>query len=330
MSIKIKVQPSGKSFEAQPHETLLESALRSGLSPAYNCSNGSCGECRAKLISGKLGEPKFHDFNFTEADKQAGYFLLCRNCAATELEVEIIEAGSVADIPHQEVSAKVKSLEKLNDHVMLLRVRLPRSQTFRFLAGQQATINIADLEPRNKSIASCPCITQFVDFHIGYNPADPFSDYVFNQLKASDPISLSGPEGKFVLDETSSKPVIFIAFKTGFSAIKSLIEHAIGIEMTQPMHLYWLSPDNKGIYMHNYVRSWTDALDNLSYVGITGYEEKLCLEQAAEKIVTDFPDLSAFQVYMSGPEKKMSIITEKTIQHQLKLENLFIDAQRRY
>lgn len=330
MSVKIKVQPSGKQFEAQPHETLLESALRSGLSPAYSCNNGTCGECRAKLLSGKLGEAKFHDFKFTDTEKQDDYFLLCRNCAETDLEIEVAEAGSVADIPQQEVKAKLKTLEKLNDHVMLIRVRLPRSQTFRFLAGQQATINIPDLEPRNKSIASCPCITQFVDFHVAYNPDDPFSDYIFNRLKVSDPITLTGPEGEFVLNEESTQPAIFIAYETGFSAIKSLIEHAIGIEMSQPMHLYWLSPDEENMYMHNYVRSWTDALDNLSYVGITGHEETQCLEQAAEKITTDFPDLSNYQVYMSGPEEKMQTMIDKMMAHQLKREQLFIDVQRRY
>ena len=327
---KIKVQPGGKSFEAQPHETLLESALRSGLSPAYSCNNGTCGECRARLLAGHLGKTDFHDFSFSEAEKQAGYFLLCRNHAETEMEIEFIEAGSVADVPYQEVNAKIKTLEKLNDHIMLVRVRLPRSQTFRFLAGQQATLNFPGIEPRNKSIASCPCITQFVDFHVKYNSGDPFSEYVFNHLKISDPVKLTGPEGKFVLDEKNIKPIIFIAYETGFSAIKSLIEHAIGIEITVPMHLYWLSPNEEDMYMHNYVRSWVDALDNLSYVGITGYEEIQCLEQAAEKIVTDFRDLSGMQVYMSGPEGKMQILVEQMMAHQLEREQLIIDAQKRY
>lgn len=330
MSAKIKVQPSGKQFEAQLHETLLESALRSGLAPAYSCNNGTCGECRARLISGELGEAQFHDYVFSNTDKQAGYFLLCRNSAATDLEIEVVEAGSVTDIPQQEVNAKIKSLEKLNDHVMLMRIRLPRSQTFRFLAGQQATIRIPGLAPRNKSLASCPCITRFVDFHIRYNPGDPFSEHVFNKLNISDPITLTGPEGCFVLDEKSTQPKIFVAWETGFSAIKSLIEHAIGIEMSQPMYLYWLSPDEKIMYMHNYVRSWTDALDNISYVGITGHEENTCIEQGAEKIITDFPDLSGYQVYMSGPETKMQVMIDKMMEHQLRREQLFIDVQKRY
>jgi len=330
MSLKIKVQPGQKQFVAQPHETLLESALRSGLSPAYSCNNGSCGECSARLISGELGETRFHDFVFSEADKQAGYFLLCRNCAKTDLDIEFAEASGVNDIPQQEINAKIKSIEKLNDHVMLVRVRLPRSQTFRFLAGQQATIQFPDITPRNKSIASCPCITQFIDFHVGYNQDDPFSDYIFNQLKTSDPVTITGPAGEFVLDEENIQPKIFVAYETGFSAIKSLIEHAIGMEKTEPMYLYWLSPDEKGIYMHNYVRSWTDALDNLSYVGITGYEEKQCIEQGTTKIITDFPDLSDFQVYMSGPEAKMQCMIDTMMKHKLKQENLFVDEQQRF
>ncbi|HEC13141.1 MAG TPA: 2Fe-2S iron-sulfur cluster binding domain-containing protein [Acidiferrobacteraceae bacterium] len=52
MSAYVLLQSSGHDYFVEGNDSLLETALRTGLSPAYGCSDGSCGQCKASLISG--------------------------------------------------------------------------------------------------------------------------------------------------------------------------------------------------------------------------------------------------------------------------------------
>ena len=53
MSAHVTIKPSGHEFFVEGNDTLLEAALRAGVSLNYGCSNGNCGECRARLVSGE-------------------------------------------------------------------------------------------------------------------------------------------------------------------------------------------------------------------------------------------------------------------------------------
>mgnify|MGYP001576619964 CR=1 FL=1 len=134
MTTHIHLKPSGKEFQVESGETVLEAALRAGVSPAYSCNNGSCGECKARLLTGRVHHG-FHDYVFAEAEKARGYILLCRAEPESDLEIEAHEARGVEDIPLQQVPAKVTRLERVHDDILVLHLRTPRSRTLRFLAG---------------------------------------------------------------------------------------------------------------------------------------------------------------------------------------------------
>ncbi|MCP4042957.1 MAG: hypothetical protein GY731_13530 [Gammaproteobacteria bacterium] len=67
-------------------------------------------------------------------------------------------------------------------------------------------------------------------------------------------VLVTGTFGEFTLDETSVRPLIFLAYETGFASIKSLIEHVIALELEQPLHLYWIAGKPGGHYMGNYCK----------------------------------------------------------------------------
>jgi CDP-4-dehydro-6-deoxyglucose reductase len=48
MGFQVSVQPSRHTFHAEPDETILEAALRQGLSLPYGCRNGVCGTVEAR------------------------------------------------------------------------------------------------------------------------------------------------------------------------------------------------------------------------------------------------------------------------------------------
>ena len=53
---------------------------------------------------------------------------------------------------------------------------------------------------------------------------------MFAGLKDVATVRVEGPRGEFVLDEASTRPLVFVAFDTGFAPIKSLIEHAMALD----------------------------------------------------------------------------------------------------
>ena len=54
MSYRITVTPSGKSFDADPDETVPSAALCQGLVLPYGCRDGACGSCKGKVVCGEI------------------------------------------------------------------------------------------------------------------------------------------------------------------------------------------------------------------------------------------------------------------------------------
>jgi len=265
MSHRIRLIPSGREFTAEAQETLLEAALRNGVNIPYNCSGGSCGACKARLLSGEVASSRFHDYAFTEAEKAQGYLLLCSATAGNDMTLEINEIGDAAQIRYQQVVTRVARIERLGEHYMNLTLRTPRSQNLQFLAGQHVELRIGDELSCDTSIASCPCNGMFLQVHLSRRADEPFTRHAFERLQTNDVIVVSGPFGMFTLDEESRRPIILVAQDTGFAPLKSLLEHAFALELSQSLTLFWVSAYDDGFYMANLCRSWVDALDNFSY-----------------------------------------------------------------
>ncbi len=351
MSVKVQLRPSGKEFRVEHGETVLEAALRSGLALDHGCNNGSCGDCRARLVSGELSEVLPHDYVLKDSDRAINTVLLCCSRPATDLVIEASEAGRPEDLPVERIEATVYKLHQPSKDIMVLELRTPRSQTLRFLAGQHATLHFDGIAPRNKSIASCPCNGMFLQFHIRRVPDDDFAEYAFEQLKPRDKVVVEGPHGSFHLDEDSRRPMLLIAYETGFAPIKSLIEHAISLELTQPLRLYWVAPQLQDHYMVNYCRAWGDALADFRFqlinsdgAGVEGQlpwrelglnPETLTRPQrdmacAAQRVVQDYPDLSGHDLYCCGPESLMPVMRALLTRHGLPPERLFVDHIERF
>ena len=345
MTAIVRFVPSRHEIINERHETILEAALRAGLPVSYGCTNGSCGQCKAKLISGQLEKTQFHDYVLTQAEKEQGVFLLCSHAALTDAVVEVTEAKGVQDIPLQEISTRIKKIDHPAKDVVILTLRTPRSKSLRFIAGQRCGLSISPDIGNTLSIASCPCDSMNLQFHIRHIPNETFSEYVFSRLTSSVSIDIIGPSGEFILDEDSTRPILFIAFDTDFGPVKSLIEHAISLELSQPMHFYWLSLFENGHYLHNYCRSLMDAMDNFEFTPLVGFSEdqqpdspqeyqlklnqflasQALIEKSFTPVFDEYPDMGAYDVYIAAPSSLVSAIKPLFLQQKLPNLRLFVE-----
>lgn len=325
----VRLEPSGRTFETGPHETLLDAALRAGLAVAYRCAGGACGSCRSRVVSGSLRETRFHDFVIDERARAEGQILLCCAVAGSDMVLESVIARGVEDIPRQQIITKVSKIEKLAPDVVRVFLRTPRSQTLRFLAGQYVTLEIPELPPRRKSIAGCPCNTLHLEFHVHRTPGDSFSEFVFTKLRLNQTVILTGPEGRFVFDEDSSRPAIFLAYETGFPAIKSLIDQAVRIGFSRPMHLYWVVRPGSAHYLNDACRALAGSLPNFRYSPISlpraNADPARDLTMAAQLVVQEYPDLNEHRLYSNGPPELLSGAIPLLRDHGLASDNLHID-----
>lgn len=293
MSAQVSVLPRGSSFEARGNETLLEAGLRAGLSFAYGCSNGNCGECKARVVEGEVTRVRPHDFALSSAEKARGVTLMCCYAPSGDVTIEAAIAGA-DEIPEQSLVARVRTIEPLGPDRLAIHLLTPRSERFRFLAGQHLHATIGS-DTTAAAIASCPCEERRIEVHVGLGDASECARAAMRDLKVDDEVALRGPFGAFVLDEASARPLILIADGAGYAPIKSLMQHALSLDNAPSIALYRFA-DGNGLYQDNLPRSYASALDNFSYVALpadNGHAGGLAA-------IATRPDLAASDVYCSG------------------------------
>lgn len=294
MSAQITVMPSGHVFTTEENDTILQAALRAGIPLNYGCSSGNCGECLARLVSGEVSKARPHDFLIKEADKAKGMLLMCAYSAVGDIVIEANIEGA-DEIPQQAIATRVKAIEPFDEHILALHLMTPRSQRLRFLAGQSVKLE-ANGAAGEYYIASCPCDDRHIELHIRRSH-QPFAEQAFAGLSKDAVVMLTGPAGGFVIKLDSRRPIIFVAWDDGFAPIKSLIQHAMSLEVAESMHFYWLA-DELAHYQENYVRSLADALDDFDYKMMDTDADPA---QLAERVLANHPDLTRCDIYAAGP-----------------------------
>jgi len=305
MTAQVRILPSGHEFVSEGNSNLLEAGLSSGLRLGYGCSNGNCGECLAKVVSGEVKEIQHHDYRIKDEQIASGHILMCCNTALTDVVLEAVEARGASDIPQQQITAKVKKISIVNDDVALIHLRTPRTSRLRFLAGQHVRLGGNGIPAANHPVGSCPCDDMHLHFQIPLVVGEEFSDHVLNRMKNGDAIDINGPQGDFILDEDSPRSLVFIASRTGFAPVRSLVEHAMSLELAEAIHLVWVARDKQDRYFDNLCRSWNDALDNFFYLPVDADLEK-DVGELSEEIIQHLaiePDrLIDHDCYVAGNE----------------------------
>ncbi|RUM79470.1 MAG: hypothetical protein DSZ15_02450 [Candidatus Thioglobus sp.] len=319
----IQLKNNKRNFECSENDSILEGGLRHGLAMHYECSNGTCGACVAKLIDGNIKQIKHHDFILSDDQKNQGEFLMCCNAPTADVELELDLIGDVKSIAIQNIEIKVKKVSFINDNLAIITVRTPRSKTLQFMAGQDVELSFKGNTSRYP-LASCPCHGMELEFHIRNMPEDAFATALFNKkIKSKSIIDLEGPKGIFVLKESSTRPMAFIAWDSGFAPIRSLVEHAFSLEMSNPVYFYWAYPaDERAPYLENHAKSWQVIMDDYTYTPIAckfDRSNKNDCHKLAKQIFKslDLNIINQSDLYVSAPAEVLIFLGELLLENGL-------------
>ena len=309
MSYQVTLKTSGKQFTVNQDETVLEAALRQNINLPYGCKNGACGSCKGKILEGQVTHGQHSESAMSRADETAGATLFCCAHPQSDLLIEAREVQGAGDIAIRKVPCRVNEISRHGSDVAILKLQLPASERFQFLAGQYLEFLLKDGQRRAYSIANAPEQEGPLELHIRHLPGGLFTDFVFAAkdpaLKEKDILRFEGPLGSFFLREDSKKPIIFVAAGTGFAPIKSIIEQMQAKKIQRPISLYWGGRRPSDLYMNSLCETWAQDLPDFKYIPVISD----ALPEDAwdgrsgfvhEAVMTDHPNLKDFQVYACG------------------------------
>ncbi len=302
--MQIRLENSGRQFEASDGETILDAAERAGLNLPYSCRDGICGTCKARLCSGEVDHGFYASTALTEPEREQGYFLMCTSTACSDLLVDApVEEVGFAPSPLP-FDGRVLGIDHPTADVAILRIGLPPSVTFRFRAGQYVELLVADGQRRSFSIANAPRDTGAIELHVRRVPGGLFTPTLFGTLRVGDPIPLVGPKGGFYL-RTETRPVVIVASGTGFAPIRSMVLDALHRKLQGPATLYWGGRRRADLYLHEEPLAWQQRYPGFHYVPVLSEPHPDDAWQGRtglvhEAVLADFPDLSGHDVYACG------------------------------
>jgi CDP-4-dehydro-6-deoxyglucose reductase, E3 len=305
MPLQITIKPSEHSFACDDGETVLAAAMRADLMIPYGCRNGACGTCKGRILDGAVDYGAHQPGTLTEAEKAQGLALFCVAKPKTPLTIEVREVRRAGDIQIRKLPCRVEKIDKPAPDVAIVALKLPANERLQYLAGQYIDLLLKDGRRRSFSIATAPEDDALLELHIRHVPGGYFSGALFNEYKGREILRFEGPLGTFYLREDSDKPIILVAGGTGFAPIKAVIEHALRHDLQRPMVLYWGVRSSRDLYLPDLPGTWqakhpdfrfipvlSDPLPEDRWSGRTGLVHKA--------VMTDFPDLSGYQVYACG------------------------------
>jgi CDP-4-dehydro-6-deoxyglucose reductase len=314
ISAEVTVLPSRRQFLVEGNDSILQAGLKAGMRFAYGCGTGTCGLCKARIVSGEVRRILHSDYPLSELEKQQGYALLCAHAPVGDIVVETLEAGGPSDIPVQDLVATVRAVDRLAADTILLHLQTPRSSRLRFLAGQSVTLGVADAQgdlQQSLALASCPCDERNLHFHFARDDEAPLTKALFDgRIRVGAAVNLRGPSGDFVLDADSTRPLVLIACDTGFAPIKSILEHAMAGEQVEAFDLYWLATRPDGHYLANQCRAWAAAFDNFTANLLADASPASGAWQVIEAVVAARRELAQCDVFVAGPAEFVQPVIE--------------------
>jgi CDP-4-dehydro-6-deoxyglucose reductase, E3 len=327
MRFTVRTEPGGHSFEVEAGQSLLEAALHKGVGLPYGCRNGQCGSCAAELREGEVTYPDGRPDALM--GHPPGICLTCQAVPLSDLVLGVSEVQTVGEVEVRTLPCRVVGKEQLSHDVIRLYLKLPDNQRLQFFAGQYLDFILKDGRKRAFSIANAPHDDELVELHVRHVPGGEFTDYVFASMEEKSILRIQAPLGTFILREESDRPMIFMGGGTGFAPIKGMIEHAFYLGVERPIHLYWGVRSRRDLYLPDLPVQWAQKHANLTYTpvlsepdadweGRTGFVH--------EAVIEDHPDMSGFDVYMSGPPVMVNAGRDAFEARGLTMDHMFSDA----
>lgn len=211
---------ASRRIEARRGQTLVQAAADAGLGLLTDCSNGQCGTCVSRLVSGQVELGKYDRAVLPDSDREEGAILSCVSHVAgpcvVELDYDLAEAAAEEAPP---ASARVVALDRVASETMMLEIEVQEALLFQ--PGQYVRIRPEGGDQwRSYSMAGLSGERR-MKFYIRLVEGGYFSSWLARAEPGS-AVEVSEPHGSFFLRD-EERPRLFVAGGTGLAPFLSML-----------------------------------------------------------------------------------------------------------
>lgn len=320
---RVTLDPSGAGFDQAPGQRLLEAAREAGHWLPFECGWGSCGTCKATLVSGDVEVLVPEAAALSERDARRRRILLCQSSATTDV---IIKPLRVSDEPDparrvRRLHGTVSSCIEVAPDVVDVTVDLGEALDFR--PGQFAIVHGPQDERRCYSFAGEPGAAA-VRFIVKRYAGRPVSTWVAS-LAVGDDVVLEGPYGDVWLRD-SPRPLLMIAGGTGISAILALVRDATARQQHRDLTVVYGARAQADLAVLDELAALVSAHGGARLLPVV--ESGTPPDGGLQGRVTDvLPELDvpAYDVYLAGPPAMVDAVDLVLIERGASRDRLFVD-----
>ncbi len=227
MRIQVNARNRAFQFEADAGEKILYAGLRAQAGLPYECATGTCGTCKAKLISGAIddGWPEAPGKKYL---KGADEFLMCQGAARGDVAIEVssfvypIDPGSCR---MDALAGTVQSARALTHDIGAIEVAL--DAPCEFDAGQFMAIGAPGVQGmRGYSMVNFDRPAGALEFIVKKKSGGGFSEWLFSGKAPGARLDLFGPLGKSTFHPDLNRNILCIAGGTGIAGMMSILARA--------------------------------------------------------------------------------------------------------
>ena len=226
MKVVVTARSGTCEFECEPGEKILHAGLRSGVELPYECGTGTCGTCKAKLVSGRV-ESEWPEAPGTRYLKGPAELLMCQ-CRAEEdcaLEVGVLKTRETDTPLPGALGGEVRGRRRLTHDVAAFDVDLDRPLDFD--AGQFALLSIPGIAgARAYSMVNFERSARRLSFVVKKKPGGAVSEWLLGDGVEGTRLGLFAPLGHATFQPGLPKHVLCIAGGSGIAGMMSILQRA--------------------------------------------------------------------------------------------------------
>jgi toluene monooxygenase electron transfer component len=224
--IVVRARNETHDFECEPGEKILHAGLRSGVELPYECATGTCGTCKARLVSGRIRSewPEAPGTRYLKGERD---LLMCQCVAAEDcvLEVGALRSPAAAGPPPSALGGVLRGPRRLTHDVAAFGVDLERP--IEFDAGQFALIAVSGIPgARAYSMVNFERPARRLSFVVKKKAGGAVSEWLFGGEVDGARLGLLAPLGHAVFRPGVSRHLLCIAGGSGIAGMLSILERA--------------------------------------------------------------------------------------------------------
>ena len=229
MKIQVNARNRAYHFEAGSDENILHAGLRNGIDLPYECSTGTCGTCKAKLIEGEIHDTWSEAPGQKYVKPQLKEFLMCQCVPRTDCAIEIGEFVYTSNPGAYELTsftAHIRQTKLCTHDVMFLEIELDEAMDFD--AGQFVVMSVPGVQGyRGYSMVNFERKTKKLEFVIKRKPNGGLSEWLFNSNRENAIVNIIGPLGRSTFGPHIGKNILCIAGGSGIAGMMSILSRAM-------------------------------------------------------------------------------------------------------